>query len=219
MISDVPNRAVGLLQSIQVGRPQTYADGPQGEPWVSAVAKHPIPGPVEVVESGLVGDFQVNKIDHGGIDKAVLAYSADHYTHWRDDLGNSDLPFGAFGENLTLSGITEDTVCIGDSWSIGSVDLQVSQPRQPCWKLAKRWGQPDLVKRIVSNGRTGWYLRVLRPGVMDTNQDCVLTARPHPEWTIRRAHLMMYQRTGTRAEMLELMNLESLSDRWKKHLM
>lgn len=219
MIAESETCIRGTLASIQVGQSQTYPDGPDGGPWKSAVAKHPVAGPVAVDATGLAGDDQANKPSHGGIDKAVLAYSADHYPGWREELGIDDLPFGAFAENLTLAGISEDNVCIGDSWGMGAVRFQVSQPRQPCWKLAKRWNQPDLVKRIIDNGHSGWYLRVMAIGAIDAGQECVLIERPHPEWTIMRASTLMYERTGTRAEMVELMGLQLLSDAWKKDLM
>ena len=216
---DEETQLAGTLDSIQVGRPQTYPDGPQGRPWTSAVVKHPVDGPITVNESGLAGDDQADKRHHGGIEKAVLAYSADHYPAWRGELRMRDLLFGAFAENLTLAGIGEDNVCIGDTWTIGSVHFQVSQPRQPCWKIARRWKQPNLVKRIIENGRSGWYLRVLRAGEIDLNQSCCLLERPYPEWTISRANTLMYSRTSTRAEMLELISLDLLSSTWKKDLM
>lgn len=209
----------GTLVSIQVGQPQTYPDGPRGKPWRSAIDKKPISGPVNVGEQGVDGDFQVDKRYHGGSEKAVLAYSADHYPVWKAELGWDDFSFGGFGENLTFTGIAEETVCIGDQFQIGTVKLELSQPRQPCWKVAMLRKQPDLVKRMFANGHAGWYFRVLEPGTIDVGQECFLLKRPHPEWTVSRASSVMHQRTETRAALVELMGLEVLSSEWKRDLM
>lgn len=207
------------LESIQIGQTQTYPDGPRGQPWTSAIDKRPIAGPRQVESLGIAGDQQADKRFHGGTDKAVLAYSADHYPGWRVELAADDLEFGGFGENLTLSGLSEETICLGDQWSIGSVVFEISQPRQPCWKVAKLRKQADLVKRIVKTGRSGWYFRVLQPGEIDDGNACVLLERPHPDWTVARASGILHLREGTRTDLLELMALEVLAEAWKKDLM
>ena len=211
--------AVGRLVSIQIGRPKTYPDGPQGKPWRSAIEKKPIEGPARVDESGVDGDCQVDRRYHGGGEKAVLAYSADHYPRWHSELKWGEVAFGGFGENLTMTGLTEETVCIGDQFRIGTVTLELSQPRQPCWKVAKLRRQGDLVRRMVANGQAGWYFRVLKPGTIDVGQACCLVARPHPDWSVFRANALMYQRAESRAALMELMGLDALSSEWKKDLM
>src|ERR1700680_3683799 len=138
-----PNVTPSILYSIQIGTPKSYgfeeAVNTHDKPWTTGFFKTPIEGPVFVGTTNLAGDGQADLINHGGVDKAVLAYSADHYPKWRDELHIPDMPFGAFGENLTISGLTEESVCIGDIFRVGSVKFEVSQPRQPCWKLARRW--------------------------------------------------------------------------------
>ncbi len=208
----------GRLCSIQIGTPQTYPEGPNGKPWSSAVDKRPVHGPLSVSVNGLERDHQVNRRSHGGKEKAILAYSADHYPVWQTELRDSGLTFGAFGENLTMANFTEQNVCIGDQWKIGSVLLEVSQPRQPCWKLAKIRRQPDLVKRIVDTCRSGWYLRVLTIGLIEAGQACQRVARPHAEWTVARASNVTYDATSDPAERAELVRLERLSPEWTKNL-
>ncbi|MBL8849098.1 MAG: MOSC domain-containing protein [Planctomycetaceae bacterium] len=206
------------LVSIQVGRPQTYtgafADGgPQS--WTTAFVKEPVAGPVLVHATQIAGDAQVDLENHGGPDKAVLAYSADHYPLWRTELTEPDMPHGGFGENLTIAGLDENSVCLGDVWTIGPVRLEISQPRQPCWKLARRWNRPWLLKQVIETGRTGWYLRVFKPGTISPELPVVLEDRPHPEWTIARANRVMYDKRSSLDDLEELGHLLVLADSWR----
>ncbi|WP_164013129.1 MOSC domain-containing protein [Pyxidicoccus trucidator] len=128
------------------------ATSPLERPWTSAIFKEPVAGPVWLSRTGLAGDGQAALKVHGGLEKAVLAYAAAHYDFWRERLERADVGPGAFGENWVLSGGTEDGTCIGDMLRMGGARVQVSQPRQPCWKPARRWGRKDLalsMRRIV----------------------------------------------------------------------
>ncbi|WP_437227429.1 MOSC domain-containing protein [Planctomicrobium sp. SH661] len=211
-----------LLVSIQVGLPQTYGDAsatdPREQQWRTGFFKKPISGPCRVTLTGLDGDGQADLRVHGGPDKAILAYSADHYPAWRKAIDHPDMTGGAFGENLTISGLTEESVCIGDEWAIGSVRLQVSQPRQPCWKLARRWGVPELPKLVVRSGWSGWYFRVLQTGEIEPGQKCVLEHRPHGEWSIARTSQALYDRNFPLAAAEELARLPELSAAWQEDL-
>src|SRR6185369_16771820 len=131
------------IVSIQVGRPHKYehdgaADGKK-RTWTTAFWKSPVAGSVRFGSLGAAGDEQADRENHGGLDKAVLAYSADHYAYWRPHLNLTDMPHGGFGENLTIAGLDESGVCIGDRWQAGQVLFEVSQPRQPCLKMGRRW--------------------------------------------------------------------------------
>lgn len=209
------------LISIQVGQPRTYsgtfADGAPAE-WTTAFVKEPVAGPVFVHKTQIDGDAQVDLENHGGRDKAVLAYSAEHYPLWRAELSEPDMPHGGFGENLTISGLDEQAVCLGDVWSIGPVRLEVSQPRQPCWKLARHWNRSWLLKRVLETGRTGWYLRVLTPGSIDAGLPVTLEQRPHSDWSITRANHVMYDKHADLALLDELANLAVLADSWRAHI-
>ncbi|MCX6605075.1 MAG: MOSC domain-containing protein [Acidobacteria bacterium] len=201
------------LESVQIGQAQDYGD------WVTATYKYQIEGPVFVEAMGLNGDEVADHKNHGGPDKAVLAYAAAHYSHWRQETQNSDWTGGAMGENLTIAGLDESTVCVGDTWQIGpTVVVQVSQPRQPCWKQAKRWGIKDLVVRILDTGRTGWYLRVLTEGAISPGDELTLLARPHPDWTIARANQVMHFDKTNPGLARALAALPELSASWQRDL-
>lgn len=203
----------GTLVSVQVGKPQTHADE-DGE-WTTGFFKQQVARPTRADASGLEGDGQADTKHHGGIDKAVLAYAADHYPAWTEQL-ERELPFGGFGENLTLAGIDEKTVCIGDQWQIGDVVFEVSQPRQPCWKLGRRWSDNRLPKLVLQSGRSGWYLRVVCDGNVEAGQIATLRSRSNPDWSVSRANEVFY---GTDAEQKKLLaNLKELAASWKESL-
>lgn len=203
------------LRSIQVALPHTFDDPAwQDAPWESAFAKQAVRGAVEVGETNLAGDRQGDRLHHGGPDKAVLAYAAAHYPEWERELAVT-FPYGGFGENLTIAGLDEDTVCLGDRYGIAACVLEVCQPRIPCWKISHRWGRKDLTKRVEQTGRTGWYLRVIATGTIEAGQPVRLLARPHPEWTITRATRVMRRRTRDREAAAELASLPPLAAAWR----
>jgi MOSC domain-containing protein YiiM len=209
------------LQSISVGGPEALGfDGaadPFEESWTTAICKMPVATPIFLTRTNLAGDGQADRVNHGGIDKAVCAYSAEHYPDWQAALGCEDLVDGGFGENFTIAGQTEDDVCVGDVWSAGDALIQVSQPRQPCWKLGRRWRRPDFAARVVANGRTGWYYRILREGLVRRGDGLTLVQRPQPSWTISAAnHVMHYQ--PDRAAAVALSRIETLSKSWRETL-
>lgn len=210
------------LISIQVGAVQTYgtpgAADPMDQPWTTAIFKFPVEGPVRLGEFKLEGDGQADSRYHGGLDKAVLAYSADHYPIWRAELALPDFNYGAFGENFTIEGMDESTACIGDVYAIGEARVQVSQPRQPCWKLARRWRQKDLAARVKANGWAGWYLRVLKEGMVEAGLPVELLERPHPDWSVARAFEAMKNRKSDSAAAAELAAIPVLSVDYREEL-
>ncbi|WP_182867950.1 MOSC domain-containing protein [Rhodopirellula sp. JC639] len=210
---------LGQIESIQVGRPRRYDDaGDSAKPWTSAIAKQPVLGNVKVGMTTIDGDQQADLKHHGGPDKAVLAYSAMHYNSWKREF--PDIPFcaGSFGENLTLSGCSEADYCIGDIVQIGGCQLQVSQPRQPCWKLARFWQLPKLAVRVQQTGRTGWYFRVLQEGTIKPGLSVELIERPFAEFTVARAIEVMYAKPRCSEDDLRLAECAALSASWKETL-
>ena len=162
----------------------------------SGIDKQPRAGLIRMTECGLSGDEQGDLRVHGGIDKAVHHYAFDHYATWRSELG--DLPVlqhpGAFGENISTQGLTEADVCLGDRYQLGTAVLEVSQGRQPCWKLNDRFSVPNMARRVQSTGRSGWYYRVLQPGSARAGDVLILRERAHPEWSLSRLARLLYDR-------------------------
>ena len=150
------------LVSLNVGLPRDLEW--RGETLRTGIFKSPVAGRVRVRALNLDGDRQSDLSVHGGRDKAVYAYPSEHYAFWRRELGLDELPWGAFGENLTTEGLLEREVAIGDHLRCGSAELVVTQPRMPCFKLGIRFGRPDMVKRFQRSGLTGFYLAVVQEG-------------------------------------------------------
>ena len=155
------------LVSVNVAEPQIIGTF-RGKPITSGIAKQPVGQEMLRLDwLNLEGDRQADLRVHGGTDKAVYAYPSEHILRWNADL-QPETRFGpgTFGENLTTLGWLEDAVHIGDIWAWGDALLQVSEPRHPCYKLGMRTGRRDVIKRMEANGRSGWYLRVLQPGLV-----------------------------------------------------
>lgn len=207
------------IVSVRTGQPRRISDStlPAGF-WTTATFKEPVDGPIRVTTLGLEGDAQADQKNHGGPDKAILAYAADYYPLWQAELSLPGLGDGGLGENLVIGGVLETGIAIGDRYAIGDVIVEVSQPRKPCWKQARRWGVDDLVLRMVAAGRTGWYLRVLREGTIQTGMELTLLARPAPEWTIAAANAVYYAEKSDLARTRELSEVPTLSESWKQAL-
>lgn len=198
------------LLSIQVGRPQYITT--RGRSWFSGYIKEGVPGPVFVGRENLDGDGQADRRHHGGPDRAVLAYSAEHYPRWAAELAPLLLPHGGLGENLTIAGQDERTVCVGDTYAMGpEVVLQVSQPRMPCANIARRWGVDDLTERVLATSRSGWYLRVIREGEVSPGMEVRLVERLYPEWPVDRAFAAIRDRHQDREAARRLAACPALS--------
>jgi MOSC domain-containing protein YiiM len=162
--------------SVNVGRPQQVSVR-RGRPIMSAIGKAPVDGRVRVAGVNVDGDDQADRRVHGGPDKAVYAYAAEDTAWWSARLAR-DLGPGVFGENLTLKGVDVTNAVIGERWRIGSVELEVCQPRQPCFKLGLRFGDPQMVKLFAHAGRPGAYLRILAEGELGAGDQVDITHRP-----------------------------------------
>lgn len=193
---------MATVLSIQVGRIRELPRGGDRY-WRTGFWKEPVAGPVAITRSGVQGDERADTKMHGGPDNAVLAYPAEHYPGWERELGRP-LPSGGFGENLTVTGQTETIVFIGDIYRAGTALLQVSQPRQPCWKMARRWEVRDLAARSEATGRTGWYLRVLEEGHVAPGDQIRLVERAQSEWSVARALQLLRGQAADAAAMRAL---------------
>lgn len=136
----------------------------------TSIFKQPVSRRMHVGQLNIEGDEQSDLSVHGGPDKAVYAYPAEHYVFWREELPDAELPWGAFGENLTTDGLLEDRIFIGDRYRVGTVELVVTQPRMPCYKLGIRFGDPGMIRRFLESGRSGFYFRVAREGELGVGE-------------------------------------------------
>ncbi|HEX8425725.1 MOSC domain-containing protein [Hymenobacter sp.] len=205
--------------SLRVGLPQALGVPEATEalhrPWTSAIFKQVITKPIRLDTLNLAGDEQADQRNHGGPDQALCAYPAAHYAYWVERL-QLPLTAGSFGENLTIGGdYTEVDVCIGDVFAFGEAVVQISQPRSPCWKIARRWQLPFFSQWLQETGFTGWYLRVLQPGLVDPTDVLQLLERPHPEWTIARANAAKYEQRHDQELVAQLAACPALGERWR----
>ena len=207
------------VQSMFIGKPKQLGDvnatDKMQQAWVSAINRDRVnSGYVDTL--GFNGDEVADKKHHGGVDKAVFCYPYAHYELWRNEL-NIDIDAGGFGENLCVTDMDESTVCLGDVYEIGSARLQVTQPRKPCWKPARKYGELELSRITEENGRTGWYFKVLVPGDIQTGDEVRLVERMHDAWSIARCNDVMH-RSDDMNEVREMSEIHELAYTWKESL-
>src|SRR5262245_41164804 len=170
------------LLSVNVGPPREIEW--KGKVVRTSIFKTAVTGRVRVAQLNLEGDQQSDLSVHGGIDKAVYAYPSEHYPFWRQELPGIDLPWGAFGENFTTEGLLEEAVRIGDRFRAGSAEFVVTQPRMPCFKLGIRFERPDIVKRFLQSGRSGFYFAVVKEGEISAGDSIEMLRRDEHGVTI-----------------------------------
>lgn len=206
---------------LRVGMPRELgtpgAPDPMERPWRTGFLKDEVQGPIFLGRVNLAGDGQADLRHHGGPDKAVCVFSALRYPYWRERLGR-ELPYGSFGENFTVSALDEEDVCIGDVFEIGEALVQVSQPRSPCWKLARRWHEKYLALWVQQTGFSGWYMRVLREGNVAAGQALTRVERPYPEWPVMRANRVRYDDARDPADAAALAACPALGQSWREKL-
>ena len=200
------------LAEVRVGRARAFG------PATSAIDKAPVEGPVMAGPQGLAGDEQADRRHHGGPDKALHAYAAANYPLWAAEMPERAGLFrpGAFGENLVVEGLDEAGLCLGDRWRLGRALVEVSQGRQPCWKLNLRFDRPGMARLVQDTGRSGWYFRVLQPGEIGAGDRAVLAARPNPHWTLARVSRLLYHDRLNRADLAEFAALPGLPESWRR---
>ena len=203
------------LLSVNVGLPREIEW--RGKLVRTSIFKAPVPGRVRVAALNLENDEQSDLSVHGGVDKAVYVYPSEHYPFWRGELPGVDLPRGMFGENFTTEGLLEEAVHIGDRLQVGSAEFVVTQPRMPCYKLAIRFGRPDMVKRFLRSGRTGFYLAVLREGEVAVGDSIKLLARDEHGVTVDDV-VNLYIADATNQDLLRRVSeLPALPAAWRDY--
>ena len=199
------------LLSLRVGSAQPF--GPRREP--SAIAKSAVGGPVLLGLTGLMTDEQGDLRSHGGPEKALLHYPSEHYLAWRAEMTLdpkvANLEIGGFGENISTHGLSECDVAVGDIFELGEALIEVSQPRQPCWKLNIRFNVSNMALKVQNSGRTGWYYRVLRSGMVGPQDSLVRVERLDPDWTLRRVQKVLYHDRLNIDELTQLATLRGLT--------
>ena len=203
------------LISVNVGLPREITVG--GKNVRTSIWKYPIQGRVHVSTLNLDGDQQSDLSVHGGVDKAVYLYPGEHYSYWRTQLPEVDLPWGAFGENFTTEGVLEDEIRIGDRIRVGSAEFIVTQPRMPCYKLGIRFDRRDMVKRFLESKHTGFYLAVLREGEVANGDAIAFTEKQESGVTVTDV-VNLYSTDSHNQELLRrATELPALPQSWKDY--
>ncbi|MBV8887435.1 MAG: MOSC domain-containing protein [Chroococcidiopsidaceae cyanobacterium CP_BM_RX_35] len=203
------------LVSVNVGLPREVIW--KGKTVSTGIFKEPISARVMVRELNLDGDRQADLTVHGGADKAIYVYPFEHYDYWRSELSDTELTPGIFGENFTVTGFKEEELNIGDRFQIGAVELMVTQPRLPCYKLGIRFGRSDMVKRFLASRRTGFYFRVLQEGEVGAGDTLELVSRDTNNVTVADI-TQLYVREQNNPELLHrAAQLEALPASWRDY--
>ena len=205
---------IANVDAICIGQPAPF-NGAE----LSAIGKAPVTGPVEIRTFGIVGDIQADTKNHGGPEMAVHHYPHEHYGWWADHLGGHELLAAApaFGENLVVSGMSEDDVHIGDRFRLGSALLEISQPRQPCWKIEHRFARKGMVKAILQSHRCGWYYRVIEEGEASAGDRLERVSTGEQQWSVARvfAKVLDPETAASKTELAEIAAIETLCARWR----
>lgn len=183
----------------------------------TSIFKEPVAGTVKVRRLNIDGDQQSDLTVHGGADKAVYVYPSEHYAFWREELPSLEYPMGAFGENFTTTGLDEESVHIGDRFRIGTAEFVVTQPRMPCYKLGIRFGRPDMIKRFLQSGRTGFYLAVTHEGEV-TAGDAISIVATDPHAITVADVVSLYASDADNQDLLRRVSgLPSLPESWRDY--
>lgn len=201
-----------VVEELLVGQVRALPGGA-----TSGIFKTPVDRPLWLSATGFAGDEQADTRHHGGPEKAVHHYPAEHLSFWRHELAGATIGPGVFGENLSTTGLDETKVCVGDTFSVGTAIVQISQGRKPCWKLDRRFGTRGVARRMQMVGNTGWYYRVLQPGQVRRGDLLALIERTEPDWPISRLLSLLCDRTtGMRDEWAAASRIETLAGGWRE---
>jgi ferredoxin-NADP reductase/MOSC domain-containing protein YiiM len=203
-----------VLLSVNVGLPENVAW--QGKTVYTGAWKHPVDGPAMVRRLNIDGDGQGDLAGHGGEQRAVLVYQVQSYRHWQQHFRRDDLGYGQFGENLTVDGLTDDEVCIGDRYRIGEAEFEVTQPRVTCYRVGLRLGEPELPALLVSHHRPGFYMRVLREGRVRAGDRIVKTTDGPGALSVADTDALLYLPGRDRAKLRAAVRIPALSPGWQQ---
>lgn len=206
------------LISVNVGLPREVVH--KGRTVRTGIFKTPVAGRVQARRLNLDGDRQADLSVHGGASKAIYVYPSEHYGYWRRELPGMDLPWGMFGENFTTEGLLEARVNIGDRFRIGSVEVMVTEPRLPCYKLGVKFGREDIVKRFLQSGRTGFYVAVLQEGEVGAGDAIERVGRDRNDVAVPEITRLYVNRSYSQADLEVLRRvaaLDPLPESWRHY--
>ena len=207
------SQRVGTLLSVNVGLPK---DVPwQGKTVFTGVFKDPVAGPRRVRRLNVDGDGQGDLAGHGGEQRAVFVYQIDSYRYWERELGRSDFVYGQFGENFTVEGLSDDEVCIGDRYQIGTAVFEVTQPRVTCYRVGLRMNDPRIPALLVSHRRPGFYFRVLQEGEVQARDEIIKLASGAEQMTAAEVDALLYLPGHPRQQLLRALRIPALSPGWQ----
>jgi MOSC domain-containing protein YiiM len=184
---------------------------------ITSIWKQPVNGRVRVSRLNIAGDQQSDLTVHGGPDKAVYAYPSEHYEYWRRELPDTDLPWGAFGENFTTEGLIESAVAVGDRLRVGSAEFVVTQPRMPCFKLGIRFSRDEMVKRFFQSGRSGFYLAVSREGEVGAGDSIEVTEQDEHGLTIADVSALYGTDADNQTLLRRALEVPALPEAWREY--
>jgi MOSC domain-containing protein YiiM len=183
----------------------------------TGIFKEPVAGRIMARRENLDGDRQADLAVHGGPEKAIYAYPAEHYDFWREALPEVDFNWGKFGENLTISGLSEETLNIGDKFRIGSAIVMVTQPRLPCYKLAVKFNRDDMLKRFLESGRTGFYFSVKQEGEVGAGDEVIELSRDGNNVTVADIVRLYLRQSDDPGLLAKARQLEPLPESWRAY--
>ena len=205
----------GKLISVNVGMPREITW--RREMILTSIFKEPVAGSVRVGKQNIEGDGQSDLNVHGGMLKAVYVYPSEHYPFWRSECPDLEFPWGAFGENLTTRGLLEKDVAIGDRLTIGAVELVVTQPRLPCFKLGIRFGRAGMVKRFLKSGMSGFYCAVVNEGMITSGDTIEHVRNEESSMTVFEIYSLYTDKKPDAVLLQKASTIASLPDRWQRH--
>lgn len=210
---NIMTEITGMIGGLYIGKVEHRWDGKPP----SAIRKTSITGPASVNNTGFVDDEQADLRVHGGTEKALHHYAADHLSFWKEKFADRDSFFepGCFGENISTEGITETDLCLGDIFRLGQLRVQISQGRQPCWKLAAHAKIPELAAEFQITGRTGWYYRVLDGGFLSVGDQLELVERPNPKWLLSEVISARFKPGLNPLIAKDIAGLDGLAESWR----
>lgn len=202
--------------SANIGQPKTIEW--RGKQIQTGIYKYPVDEAIFLGNEDVEKDHVMDRKYHGGVDKACYLYSADHYKYWKSFYPELELPWGMFGENLTIDGLHEADVNIGDTFQIGNVIIQATQPRQPCYKLGIRFGTQEVVRQFVNSGFAGVYVRVLQNGLVKSGDEIILVEKKD-SLSIQKVYELLYTDTFQKENILKAVNDPNIAESCKKDLL